>query len=250
MKSYITLGSVLLIAFAPIALADLTHSAGDILYRRTDGLNVGGDDFTGALPENVDLDGDGVLDDPDSFIIEAIDVDREPGNGGIDLSGDNHDLAFTFQFYDADGAFSFTENYDDRVQVTVTPIAGSTDLTETAAPVVHQNTGWNARTNAVYDFGEGGWFDATIIMTEDGGGAQSAADIGFGFNAAGSNGGAGDFGGIGYVPSFGASAGQAVFDTDANGNSYGSAIETEAGPGPDSDGDGIDDSYEEQFFPG
>nr|MCS5538637.1 hypothetical protein [Roseibacillus sp.] len=175
MKSYITLGSVLLIAFAPIALADLTHSAGDILYRRTDGLNVGGDDFTGALPENVDLDGDGVLDDPDSFIIEAIDVDREPGDGGIDLTGDNHDLAFTFQFYDADGAFSFTENYDDRVQVTVTPIAGSTDLTETAAPVVHQNTGWNARTNAVYDFGEGGWFDARIIMTEDGGGAQSAA---------------------------------------------------------------------------
>ncbi len=171
MKSYITLGSVLLLAFAPIGLADLTHSAGDILYRRTNDLP--GADFTGALPENVDLEAPaGELDDPDSFIIEAIDVDREPGNGGIDLSGDDHDLAFTFQFYDAHGAFSFTENYDDRVQVTVTPIAGSTDLTETAAPVVHQDGGWNARTNAVYDFGAGGWFDARIIMTEDGGGGH------------------------------------------------------------------------------
>ncbi|MDP7656896.1 MAG: hypothetical protein QF706_12525 [Roseibacillus sp.] len=249
MKSYITLGSVLLLAFAPIGLADLTHSAGDILYRRTNDLP--GADFTGALPENVDLEAPaGELDDPDSFIIEAIDVDREPGNGGIDLSGDHHHLAFTFQFYDADGAFSFTENYDDRVQVTITPITGSTDLTETAAAVVHQNTGWNQRSNAVYDFGSGGWFDARIIMTEDGGGAQSAADIGFGYNRDGSNGGPADFGGIGYLPAFGASAGQAVFDTDGNGESYGSAIETEAGPGPDSDGDGIDDSYEEQFFPG
>ena len=223
MKSYIILGSVFLITFSPIALADLTHSAGDILYRRTD--NLPGADFTGALPENVDLEAPaGELDDPDSFIIEAIDVDREPGNGGIDLSGDHHDLAFTFQFYDADGAFSFTENYDDRVQVTITPIAGSTDLTETAAAVVHQNTGWNQRSNAVYDFGEGGWFDARIIMTEDGGGAQSAADIGFGFNAAGSNGGAGDFGGIGYTPGFGASAGLAVFDSDGNGNDWGSLL--------------------------
>ncbi|MDP7107914.1 MAG: hypothetical protein QGH41_12590, partial [Roseibacillus sp.] len=82
MKSYITLGSVLLLAFAPIGLADLTHSAGDILYRRTNDLP--GADFTGALPENVDLEAPaGELDDPDSFIIEAIDVDREPGNGAL-----------------------------------------------------------------------------------------------------------------------------------------------------------------------
>ncbi|MFP6883080.1 MAG: choice-of-anchor J domain-containing protein, partial [Roseibacillus sp.] len=210
---------------SPLAPSGALHLPESILYRRTDGLNVGGDDFTGELPQNIDEEEPrGEIDDPDTSIISAIDVDREPGNGGIDLTGDNHDLAFTFQFYDADGAFSFTENYDDRVQVTITPIASARDLTETAAPVVHQNTGWNARTNAVYDFGAGGWFDARIIMSEDGGGAQSAADIGFGFNATGSNGGAGDFGGIGYVPSFGASAGQAVFDTDANGDSWGSLI--------------------------
>ena len=228
MKSYIALGSVFLITLSPIALADLAHSAGDILYRRTD--NLPGADFTGALPENVDLEAPaGELDDPDSFIIEAIDVDREPGNGGIDLSGDNHDLAFTFQFYDADGTFTFTENYDDRVQVTVTPIASARDLTETAAPVVHQNTGWNQRSFASYNFGSGGWFDARILMSEDGGGAQSAADIGFGFNATGASVNAGDFGGIGYVPSFGASAGLAVFDTDANGERHlgGSTIRAE-----------------------
>ena len=156
----------------PVAGDGITHLPGAILYRRTDGLNVGGDDFTGALPENVDLDGDGVLDDPDSFIIEWIDVDREPGNGGIDLSGDNHDLAFTFQFYDADGAFSFTENYDDRVQVDRHSDCRfhRPDRRPPRPVPTHQNTGWNARTNAVYDFGEGGWFDATIIMTEDGGG--------------------------------------------------------------------------------
>jgi len=56
MKSYITLGSVLLITFSPIALADLTHSAGDILYRRTD--NLPGADFTGQTGVPVD-NGDG-----------------------------------------------------------------------------------------------------------------------------------------------------------------------------------------------
>ena len=71
----------------------------------------------------------GTLDDPNSSLISALDVDLEPGNGGIDLTGDNHDLAFIFQFYDQDGVFSFTENYDDRVKIVATPISGSTNLT-------------------------------------------------------------------------------------------------------------------------
>ncbi|MCS5540526.1 MAG: PEP-CTERM sorting domain-containing protein [Roseibacillus sp.] len=216
-----------LLPLVPLTLASALGAGiwtpNQALYLRTDGLNVGGDDFTGATPSNdisvLAAGGAGALTDA------GIDVDREPGSGVIDLSGDNHDIVVTFQFYDADGNFSFTENYDDRVQVNITPIVSNTDLTARGdAGATHQNTGWNARTNAVYAFGAGGWFDAHVVFTEDGGGAQSAADIGFGYNAAGSNGGAGDFGGIGYVPSFGASAGQAVFDSDGNGNDWGSLL--------------------------
>ena len=109
----------------------VNHKPERVLYRRTDGLNVGGDDFTGALPENVDQEAPfGELDDPNSSLITAIDIDREPGNGGIDLLGDNYDLAFIFQFYDDDGVFAFTENFDDRVKVVATPITGSTNLTQ------------------------------------------------------------------------------------------------------------------------
>jgi len=199
------------------------------LYLRTNGLP--GADFTGETPSNdlaviatgvaaVDAGGvGGVLTDA------GIDIDREPGAGVIDLSGDNHDIVVTFQFYDSDGSFSFTENYDDRVQVNITPIVSNTDLTARGdAGPTHQNTGWNQRSNAVYDFGGGGWFDAHVVFTEDGGGAQSAGDIGFGYNATGASGNAGDFGGIGYVPGFGANGGQAVFDTDGNGNDWGSLL--------------------------
>ncbi|WP_300425351.1 glucokinase, partial [uncultured Hyphomonas sp.] len=42
------------------------------------------------------------------------------------LAGDNFDLAFPFQFYDGDGQFSFTENFDDRVEITITPIVSAT----------------------------------------------------------------------------------------------------------------------------
>jgi hypothetical protein len=53
-------------------------------------------------------------------------------------------------------------------------------------------------------------------MTEDGGGAQSAGGIGFGYLNAANTGNDGDFGGIGYG---------AVFDTDpATGLSWGSSI--------------------------
>ncbi|MCH2064638.1 MAG: MSCRAMM family adhesin SdrC, partial [Roseibacillus sp.] len=209
----------------PPAPRGASHLPEVVLYKRTDGLSVGGDDFTGELPQNVDSEEPrGEIDDPGTSMIAAIDVDREPGSAGIDLTGDNFDLAFTFQFYDSDGAFSFTENFDDRVQVTVTPIASARDLTETGAAVVHQNTGWNARSEARYNFGGGGWFDARILMSEDGGGAQSAADLGFGFSSNENASGPGSFGGIGYVPGFGQNGGQAVFDRDALGESWGSLI--------------------------
>ena len=224
-----------LLPLVPLSLASALAAGiwtpNQALYLRTDGLNVAGDEFTGETPSNdlsviatgvstVSAGGvGGVLTDA------GIDVDREPGSGVFDLSGDHHDIVVTFQFYDSDGSFSFTENYDDRVQVNITPITSNTDLTATgAAGPTHSDGGWNARTNAVYNFGAGGWFNAHVVFTEDGGGAQSAADIGFGFNATGASANAGDFGGIGYVPGFGASAGQAVFDTDGNGNDWGSLL--------------------------
>ncbi|NIP92359.1 MAG: hypothetical protein GWO24_02330 [Akkermansiaceae bacterium] len=167
----------------PVATAQ--HSPGKILYKRTDGLTArdGTDDFTGGLPENTDQVAPfGTLDDPGSSIITAINVDREPGGGGIDLTGDDHDLAFTFQFHDADGVFSFTENYDDRVQIVITPITGPNDLTSTETARTHADLLWNFRTYASFDFGAGGWFNADIHLTEDGGGAQSAADVGLGYS--------------------------------------------------------------------
>ncbi len=116
MKLHLRLFPTLLCAalISPLLLAQ--HTPESLLLRRTDGLNVGGDDFTGALPENADQAAPfGELDDPNSSLITALDVDLEPGNGGIDLLGDNYDLAFIFQLYDADGVFAFTENFDDRV---------------------------------------------------------------------------------------------------------------------------------------
>jgi hypothetical protein len=230
-------------------VAGISHVPGAILYRRTDGLNVAGDDFTGALPDNTDQDLPfGELDDPSSSFISALDVDLEPGNGGIDLIGDHHDLTFIFQFYDDDGVFAFTENYDDRVKIVATPITGSSDLTATGAPAEHTDVSGNTRTFANFDFGGGGWFNVDIWLTEDGGGAQSAADIGFGyFNGASSN--TADFGGIGYASTLGISSGApAVFDTDGNGQSWGAHL---AGfdPNNDSDGDNIPDGYELSYFP-
>ena len=221
------------------AFAATTHVANMALGQRTDGLTDrgGGDDFTGALPAN---DGSGTL-------FASINVDSHASGraAGIELEGngfpspDDFDWAFTFQFHDADGAFSFTENYDDRVQVNVTPIAGATDLTATGAGgPQHQDTSWNTRTYADYNFGSGGWFHAEVLLSEDSGGAQSAGGLGFGYSNTVS-GNEADFGGIGYG---------AVFDTDADGLNWGSAIIS--APVIDSDGDGIPDTIEEQYFPG
>ena len=172
--------SLCALLIAPVTVAQ--HSPGDILFKRSDGQNGG--DFTGDLPDNVDQELPiGELDDPTSSIITQINVDTEAGApaAGIDLLGDNFDLGFVFQFYDADGVFSFTENFDDKVQVTITPVTGPNDLTATGDTQQHSDLAWNVRTYGNFDFGGGGWFNADVLMSEDGGGAQSAAGIGFGY---------------------------------------------------------------------
>ena len=235
------------IVVCPLALSSLAvaqHNPGKVLFKRTDGLNVGGDDFTGDLPDNTDQAAPfGTLDDPDSSIIEQIHVETEGGAPahGISLAGDNFDLAFVWQFFDDDGLFSFTENFDDRVQIVITPISGPTNLTATGATQTHSDVAWNVRTYANYDFGAGGWFNADVHMTEDGGGAQSAGGIGFGY--ANSNTSIeGDFALVG---------GGAVFDQDpANNNWDFGALINSFDPNIDSDGDNIPDGYEEQLFPG
>ena len=224
------------------------HNPEKVLYRKTNNLPAA--DFTGALPENDDqLPPLGDPDDPESFLIEGIDVDREPGGLGTDLLGDNHDIAYVFQFYDEDGIFAFTENYDDRVKIVATPISGATDLSSQGNDQQHTDVAWNVRTYANFDFGAGGWFNVDIWLTEDGGGAQSAADIGFGYyNDFSTN--TADFGGIGYASVFGISSGvPAEFDIDDAGQSWGAYLDS-FDPSLDSDGDNIPDGYEEQFFPG
>ena len=247
MKAHAVITSLLCaIVISPALLAQ--HTPERLLYRRTD--NLPGADFTGALPDNTDQAAPfGDPDDPGSFLLEAINVDQEPGSGGVDLTGDNHDLAFIFQFYDTDGVFAFTENYDDRVKIVTTPISGSTNLDARGAAAQHSDLAWNTRSFANFDFGEGGWFDVQIWFSEDGGGAQSAADIGFGYyNDFSTN--TANFGGVGYASNFGISSGAAaVFDTDDNGQSWGVYLDS-FDPDIDSGGDGIPDGYEEQYFPG
>ncbi|MDE0596734.1 MAG: hypothetical protein OSB65_15965 [Roseibacillus sp.] len=242
MKPHTAFASILCtVILVPLTVTAQSHSPGDILFKRTDGLNVGGDDFTGALPENTDTALPiGVLDDSGTSIITQINVDTEgvAPSHGIDLSGDNFDLAFTFQLYDNDGQFSFTENFDDRVQITITPIVSATDLTATGGSMVHSDVAWNVRTFGDYSFASGGWFDAQVLMTEDGGGAQSAAGIGFGFSNAASSANEFDYALIG---------GGAVFDIDGNRQSYGSMI-ISFDPNLDNDGDGIPDGLELSYL--
>ena len=244
-KQAALLASMALFA-SDVVVAD--HNPERVLYRKTNNLPAA--DFTGALPENVDqLPPFGDPDDPESFLIEGIDVDQEPGGLGTDLLGDNHDIVYVFQFYDEDGIFAFTENYDDRVKIVATPISGATDLSSQGNDQQHTDVAWDVRTYANFNFGAGGWFNVDIWLTEDGGGAQSAADIGFGYyNDFSTN--TADFGGIGYTSVFGISSGiPAEFDIDDAGQSWGAYLES-FDASLDSDGDNIPDGYEEQFFPG
>ncbi len=153
---------LLLVILSPHLMAQ--HNPEMLLYRRTD--NLPGADFTGDLPTNVDREAPfGELDDPSSSLISALDVDREPGTE-INLLGDNYDLAFIFQFYDEDGVFTFTENFDDRVKVVATPITGSANLTSTGAPFEHTDVSWNTRTFGNFDFSAEGSFSHNWPMWE------------------------------------------------------------------------------------
>ncbi len=221
------------------------HYPGIMLYRRTNGLTDrgGGDDYTGALPVRDDVElplGD--PDDPDSSAITQLNIDSEAGapGHGIDLAGDDYDLAFTFEFFDQDGQFSFTENFDDRCRVSVTPVVGSNNLLPRGDAQTHEDIGWNVRTFGDYDFSQGGWFAAEVWLVEDAGGAQSAGGLGFGYSNAASTGNEGDYGGLGYP-------GGAVFDVDTNGESFGSVLCSF--PPDDTDNDMIPDAYELILFP-
>ncbi|MDG2125524.1 MAG: lamin tail domain-containing protein, partial [Verrucomicrobiales bacterium] len=185
---------------------------GAALGLRTD--NLLGADFTGEIPG------------PNDSLITALNVDSEAlGNAnGIDLSGDNFDWVFTFSFYDADGKFSFTENFDDKVLLDIDKVVSNTDSTVVGDGTPHSDSGWNARTFANFDFASSGWFSATLYLTEDGGGAQSAGGIGIGYSNAPSTSQESQYGGIGYDPS-GGSQNPAVFDLDTStGNRFGTLL--------------------------
>lgn len=198
--------------------ASTIWNPGNMVGLRTDGT-VGGV-FDGVHPSISDVDTDGVIDDGQTNFYTSLNVDSE-GSASLDLAGDGFDWVLRFQMYDDDGVFGFTENFDDSVQVNVTPILSNTDLTSRgAAGPTFSDTSWNTRTYANYDFSAdagGGWFDVTVELDENAGGAQSASGIGFGFFDGNSTDVA-DFGGIGYP----GGAGEVTFDTDpATGESFG-----------------------------
>ncbi len=243
---------ITLIPFAALACASASASRiwvpQNALYLRTDGLTArdGSDDFTGVIPTNDVRDpaygtAATVAGGAGGVLSPHIDVDREPGNAPVDLTGDDFDLAFTFQFFDADGQFGFTENFNDRVQINILPVASNTDLSARgAAAPQHRDLNFEVRTSPNYDFSAsagGGWFHAEVIFVEDGGTAGSAANIGFGFNSsvggalgAGGGGNPADYGGIGFVPENGTNGGEASFDLDPEtGESWGSLLVPEPG---------------------
>ena len=84
------------------------HIPEKVLYRRTE--NIPFNDFGGAAPGNTDLVSPfGVPDNAASSLVTTINLDAEGAPGpGINLLGDDFDLAVTFQFYDVDGAFSLS----------------------------------------------------------------------------------------------------------------------------------------------
>ena len=233
----------------PVSGVLAQHIPERLLYRRTD--NIPSDNFGGALPSNTDLVAPfGVPDNVATSLVTTINLDSEVAPGpGINLFGDDFDLAFTFQFYDADGAFAFTENFDDYVRIVVRPIVSEKDLTPSGLPKEHTDFGWNSRTYANFDFGAGGWFGAQIWFTEDRGGAGGTGDLAFGY-ANSSSASLRDFGGIGYARISSLSRGsEAVFDQSPSGKRWGSFL-YRFNPAVDTDADGLPDGYEEIFFPG
>lgn len=218
-----------------------THRPGLILAQRTDGLKLPGvDDFAGRVPRPDDLDpADGKLDDG-SIQVTRLDADSTASawTAGIVLgsTSQDYDWAFTFQFYDADGVFSFTENFDDRARIRITPITSSVDLTPTGAARTHENREPARRTYSTFTFPGGGWFAAEIKLSQDRDAVGSPSGPAIGFLKTASTFNPADFGGIGYG---------AVFDTDTNGESWGSMVRL--GVNPDSDHDGIPDYIEKRY---
>jgi hypothetical protein len=217
---------------------------GKLIGLRTNGTV--GFAIDGEPASNIDNDGDGVMDDGQTGVYSSINVDAE-GSASLDLTGDDFDWALRFQMYDADGVFGFTENFDDSVQVSVTPILSNTDLASRGdAGPTHTDadsaSSWNTRTFGNYDFSDGvggGWFDVTVELDEKGGGAQSADGIGFGFFNGTSTFDT-DFQGIGYA----SVNGQAAFDTDpVSGASFGVFTISQ----DDLDNDGLPDPWETEF---
>ena len=214
-----------------IMLSILAQSANAAVLGWNEGQIVGlrtndtvGFVLDGEPASNVDKDGDGVIDDGQTGFYSSINVDSED-SASLDLSGDDFDWALRFQMYDADGVFGFTENFDDSVQVSVTPILSNSDLGSRGdAGPTHTDadsaSSWNTRTFGNYDFSNsvgGGWFDVTVELDEKGGGAQSAGGIGCGFFNGTSTFDT-DFQGIGYA----SANGQATFDADpTSGASFG-----------------------------
>ncbi len=247
MKYVVSAAILALVVTASGVLAQ--HIPEKVLYRRTD--NIPFNNFGGAAPGNTDLVSPfGVPDNTASSLVTTINLDAEGAPGpGINLFGDDFDLAVTFQFYDVDGAFSFTENFDDSVKVVVRPIASATDLSPSGLPQEHSDVNWNSRTYGNFEFGSGGWFGASIWFTEDSGGAGGAGDLAFGYaNATSVN--LRDFGGIGYARTSGEGSGsEAAFDRSPRGRSWGSFL-YRFDPAVDTDADGLPDGYEEIFFPG
>lgn len=155
---------------------------------------------------NIDADGDGIPDDPNVLLLPNTEpaatinggpdvygqgwtTGPNPGgsmrghiNGGVSTPSSMDDLVInnSFQIYDADGVFSFTENIDDRVRMSVNNPGGED----------HVDGNWNTRTYLQWNDNDGqggGWYDIEIWSIEDGGGAGTAGGLGIGFDPTGSN---------------------------------------------------------------
>ncbi|MBT5692940.1 MAG: DUF5011 domain-containing protein, partial [Opitutae bacterium] len=87
----------------------------------------------------------------------------------------NWTIVYTGQIYDDDGKISFTENIDDKAWLTVN------------GQKLLDNAVWNQQTQATADFGEEGWFDFELRISNGGGGAGRVGAMGFGYDPAGGN---------------------------------------------------------------
>jgi len=87
--------------------------------------------------------------------------------------GDNETWVYTGQFFDADGAFTFAENIDDRVRLKIDNVE------------VLSDNGWNVVTSSGNNnYGMGptgtGWHDFEVRFQNGGGGAGTVAGNGWG----------------------------------------------------------------------